>query len=42
MRLLWIVLLLAGCAADQDSQPSTFNAHVNGRYTTFGGIGLNR
>ena len=38
MRLLWVLLLLAGCSAEADRSPSTFNAHVSGRYTAFGGM----
>lgn len=33
-----LALLLAGCAANPNSQPASFNAHVNGSYTALGGV----
>ena len=42
MRLIWAVLLLAGCAANADTASPSFDAHVNGRYTAFGGMVVGR
>ena len=38
MRSLLLLLWLAGCASNPDSQPASFNAHVNGTYTAVGGL----
>ncbi len=33
-----LLLLLGGCEANPNSQPASFNAHVNGSYTAVGGF----
>ncbi len=38
MKALLLILLLAGCAANPDSPPSSFNAHLDGSYTAIGGL----
>lgn len=40
MRVVFVLLALAGCSSDRGSEPS-FNAHLNGVYTTFGGVVTN-
>jgi hypothetical protein len=42
MKGLLMLLLLAGCAANEGSQPSSFNTHMNGSYVTMGGVVLSR
>ncbi len=38
MRVMLLLLLLGGCEANPNSQPASFNAHVNGSYTAVGGF----
>ena len=40
MRLLLLLVLLAGCASDEGGQPGSVHARVNGVYTTYGGVGV--
>ena len=42
MKVLWMLLLLCGCAANADNDNASFNPRLNGRYTTFGGAVLSR
>ena len=42
MRMLALLLMLTGCAANPGSPPANFNAHVNGSYTAIGGVVLGR
>ena len=42
MRLLALVLFLAGCAPNEASGPSSFNVRMNGSYTAVGGAVLSR
>lgn len=42
MRLIWAVLLVAGCAAHTDTDASAFHAHVSGGYTAIGGMVVGR
>ena len=40
MRVLLLVLLLAGCAQDPGGDRSSVTPSVHGAYTTFGGVGF--
>ena len=40
LRLLVLLLLLAGCAQNAPDEPGQVNVHMNGTYMMMGGVGL--
>ena len=38
MRLLCLLLLLAGCADSEPGEPGSAHVRLNGVYSTFGGV----
>ena len=40
VRLLVLLLLLAGCAESAPGDPGQVSVHMNGAYTMMGGVGL--
>ncbi len=42
MRLLCLLLLLAGCADGPPGEPGTAHLRLNGAYTAYGGVVTSR